>query len=76
MTRRITASHPDFPEIDRHNRMLCWLLNLHLHPDVEEVTNDIPRVEHVVLRTDIVNGLDELLEGGAFRDFAELGEMW
>jgi hypothetical protein len=77
MTRRITASHPDFPEIDRHNRMLCLLVNAHCHPHTAGVLDDMmPIPERLALYSDITDGLDELLDGGAFRDFAELDEMW
>ena len=71
MTRRITASHPDYPAIDRHQRMLCIMVNAGCHFNTRGLTLEMPAPEYAALGADIVHGLDAMLEGGAFRDWWE-----
>ena len=64
MTRYITASHPDYPEIDRLTRLLALATNAHMHPEI-----DMPEAERLAWIEAMRERLGELLDGGVWADF-------
>ena len=61
-------------KINDHNLMLCWLANAHMHNNVQQELESLDTPERNVLKQDIIAGLEELLDGGLFRDFIDGNE--
>lgn len=64
MTRYLTASHPDYPEIDRLTRLIALATNAHMHPEI-----DMPEAERLAWIEAMRERLGELLDGGVWADF-------
>lgn len=75
---RIKASLPDgtpnpaYLEIDRHQRMLCLLINSHVHSNTVGMFDELPLPERVVLYSDIINGMFALFDDVPPSAFMEL----
>lgn len=65
--RRILASHPDYEEINRLNLMRSILLNPNVHWNTHD--QNMSELDRTVLLSDIDSAIDEVLDGGIFRDF-------
>lgn len=64
MARHITASHPDYPELNDLTLMLGWAINPGWLFD-----DDLPDAERAALVTVLRGEIAERLEGGIIRDW-------
>jgi uncharacterized protein (UPF0371 family) len=70
--RRITASHPDYAEINLHMTYLNIIKNKHMHEYKDtsiNYTEDMHKFEILTLVARIESEIDHWLDGGLFRDY-------
>lgn len=69
--RKMLASHPDFPEINRAQESLAALTNPACHFNLNGMveSDELPTLDRNCAISSVTTTLESLLDGGLFRDF-------
>jgi len=70
MSRHIYASHKDYFHIELNQRVLCALINSHMHK-FEHFPIDLPDQERAIAIIQIEERMDQWLKTGIWRDALE-----